>query len=231
MEELITESKGLPLMEADELKAAQQNIFDTYLSVANQSSAEGGPDLNSLLDALDQVRDQQEAMDATAAVVQRRRQQLVSDTVDLELNFRQQLNPDHLDAFIEAMNALEFSESFNLQLNPEFAKFTLKDAVQYVPEYIAPSQVLYEVSPIREATHYNILALPAGHLFLCQIGADCSAESPLVMELCLGQHFQPIHAAACGQDLVSFYQQAFLSPNQKTDVETVLALMETYYGP
>lgn len=75
----------------------------------------------------------------------------------------------------------------------------------------------------------NFLAIApyANQLYLCTLGQDCSPGSTLMNHYCLNTEYP----TACEKDLVTFFMDDYLSPNQLQDVLNLHEQLEIIYAP
>jgi hypothetical protein len=237
LEALVAESKGPLVMNEDERAQArsQMRALSTEMMAMSQEADE--VDVEVIMDLAQEIQDLQAAMTETVGGDEEARQQLLTELIVLEEQLRKLLQSPHLETFLVAMSALEFSESFDLRINAQFAKFQYKNVTQNIPEYISPSQVLREMSGIPDDNYYDALIKPASYLFLCQKGHDCSDTSALITEYCWGSMDKiklmtgQVHPQACGLDVKSFFHNHFLTENQKIDLQYLIDLMGEIYAP
>lgn len=81
-----------------------------------------------------------------------------------------------------------------------------------------------------EGLNFRGVASFANHLYLCALGQDCGPGSELSNMYCLGNGYHRIVSAACDKDLLTFYVEDFLSPNQQTDVFNLFDQLVGIYG-
>lgn len=100
----------------------------------------------------------------------------------------------------------------------------------YQVTYTTPGEEMMRLLSIKERHVFNQAALPAGLLYLCSLGDDCSANGLMMTSYCLGLNGLKSSPASCGKDLLAFYLEGFVTPNLMQDVELILELMEVEYG-
>ena len=77
--------------------------------------------------------------------------------------------------------------------------------------------------------HWHISSLKsATHLYMCDLGWDCSADSPLMLEFCLFGY--PTYPDSCGLNAHDFYRDIYISPNQWPDVSNFIHSYEAIFN-
>jgi len=79
----------------------------------------------------------------------------------------------------------------------------------------------------------NFLAVSpyANHLYLCTLGQDCTPGSLMMNRYCLGIQELKKNPAACEKDLISFFTEDYLSPNQLQDALNLYEQLVMIYAP
>lgn len=83
---------------------------------------------------------------------------------------------------------------------------------------ITPVNMVLEANNRSRQPWYTESLNSATVLYLCDLGFDCSANSPLMFHFCLTDY--PNYPDNCGLHVRDFYQRYFISPNQWSDVMT-----------
>ncbi|WP_154222818.1 hypothetical protein [Marinicella rhabdoformis] len=91
-----------------------------------------------------------------------------------------------------------------------------------------PGEQMMESFGIEAAHTFAEAAQPAAVLYLCGLGYDCSAESVLAMQLCLGYYLDM--PEACQVSVQDFYLNHAMSPNLLEDVLILYQWMEDNYA-
>ncbi len=163
---------------------------------------------------------------------QAQRTELLLEFFRLSQDLEHHLYLGQAEVFFEVIKGMEFSETLNLSVAQEFQKTALYALKQQIPEYLPPSELLFELSGHMDATLHNLLVEPASLLFMCYLGDDCGPDSRHIRRYCLGTTgYQDNYASACGLSLEAFYTEHYLSPNQWQDVQTLFNLMVESYAP
>jgi len=88
---------------------------------------------------------------------------------------------------------------------------------------------VYQKNEIKDYEYYDLLINPVFDLFYCYKGVDCSAESLVIKNYCLGfNHPQP-YPSACNKDLDTFYFDSYLSANQTMDAKKIFEYLVSHY--
>lgn len=163
---------------------------------------------------------------------QAQRTELLLEFFRISQDLEHHLYLGQAEVFFEVIKAMELSDTLNLNVAQEFQKTALYALKQQIPEYLPPSELLFQLSGHMDVTLHNLLVEPASLLFMCYLGDDCGPDSRHVRRYCLGTTgYQDNYASACGLSLQAFYTEHYLSPNQWQDVQTLFNLMVESYAP
>ena len=116
------------------------------------------------------------------------------------------------DVFFEALRTLEGQQSNRITtIGFNYNRFGKANSYR-----VSPDQMVLENSQW-QSTHTQSNTLKyAAHLYLCDIGWDCSSESIIMLQYCLFDVYT--HPDACGLDLRTFYQRHLISTNHMMDI-------------
>lgn len=236
-EELITASTGALVMSDAEIKEARNELLQLSQQMIAFTSDSENYDADAMNEIMDKINDLRKAMEETQGGDETKRQQLLSELSQSEQQLLKLLQSPHIETFIVAMTALEFSAGLDMRVATDFSKHKFQDVMKHIPEFVSPSQVLRVLSGAPDDKYYNVLILPASALYLCKRGYDCSETSELITDYCWGSldkikiYTGQIHPEACGLDVETFILNHFLTTNQKNDVLKLVQLMEEQYAP
>lgn len=89
------------------------------------------------------------------------------------------------------------------------------------------SEEVGELTGILNSVNFQAIAPYANQLYLCGTGADCEPGSIIMNHYC----FNPEHRAACDKDLLTFFADDYLGPNQFEDVLNLYEYLVVIYAP
>lgn len=119
------------------------------------------------------------------------------------------------DVFYEVLRTLEDHRDAGASITSTGLSYT--SSYKANSYRISPGQMVLEHSKWHTSfTQFNTLKF-ATHLYLCDLGWDCGADSVMMLRYCLLDMHS--YAEACGLDVRTFYQQHLISANHMTDVE------------
>ncbi len=135
--------------------------------------------------------------------------------------------------FFEVFTTLNFTSHINGVLKPNHSFYIMQ---KYKSDYQSFSQKIYKDSGLTNDEYFNHVINPAIHLYLCHLGADCSANSIVMSKYCAtnrqiyGQIRQDVYSEACGKSVSAFYSQDYLSANLANDVDLLLKYLVRKYA-
>ncbi len=133
------------------------------------------------------------------------------------------------DIFYEAHVTLEQNNTlsyFNFSPHKNLGMRALK---RPFIEYVFPEQIIMDTLGLNNPDWFNHLIPYAMQMYLCELGADCGIDSEWGKYHCF-QSYTGFNTTSCELDLLSFYQDQLLSPNQHEDVQTVLSAVRDLYA-
>lgn len=131
----------------------------------------------------------------------------------------------HVEAFKLVFNAMNNARSFKVKVSQ--SDWFEAEQLSLTKELTTINQVLFEATPFKSTpAYFDVVGEVAGYLYLCDLGQDCSATSTITRDYCLGLNGLPKTVSACGQDVRTFYQTHYISPNIWPDVQTMLVTMK-----
>lgn len=136
----------------------------------------------------------------------------------------------HVGAFILVFNALNNTNYFHVRISKTEAQELNQPEI--AKQLITVNQVLFEAAPFqRNESYFDVVGEAAGFIFLCELGKDCSENSTITRDYCLGMNELPRVTAACGLDVMTFLKDHYISPNLWPDVNAmVLTIKELVHG-
>ncbi|KAA3639793.1 MAG: hypothetical protein DWP95_09785 [Proteobacteria bacterium] len=140
---------------------------------------------------------------------------------DQKLN--QSLHSRDADVFFEALHTIEGLYSYDLTILG-FSRYRYNKADSY---RITPDQMVLAYSEWQNSHLQDDALRYATHLYLCDLGWDCSSNSALMMQYCLRHYYT--YPDACGVDVTRFYQQYLISTNRMIDVLNFKAILQDLY--
>lgn len=202
--------------------AAQEEEIKNVMSqvVANSQNTDESEELKRLLKTLMQQLASQKQKDKTAI------HQSISQLEVLFAQANAALNSTDFDVFYLAKTTSEMQEDYS-GLGVLWYDFFRKE---YGVDYTTPGERMLQLLGMSERHVLNQAAVPAGVLYLCALGEDCSADGMLMTSYCLGFGGFKMTEAACGKDLVTFYNSGYVTPALMQDVQLIMELMEVEYG-
>ncbi len=139
--------------------------------------------------------------------------------------------------FFEVFTSLNFTNQINGILKPNYSLYKEQ---KYKENFHTFSQKLYSDlvvdSVLSNEEYFNHVINPAIHLYLCHLGADCSADSIVMRKHCAtnrysyGEFRKYVYSEACGKSLIAFYSQSFLSANLAKDVDMLLKYLVNHHA-
>lgn len=230
--ELLEVSKGMLLLDADQIAAMQQEINELSEQLeALDPSMESAELMEQQIEILTPMIRLQNQIDQRGMVDTELRDAMVTQLLEMDTQLRDRLRSPHLDTFLEASQALEFTRDIDWRISTQKVPPEYVGATSFMPEYIAPSEVMFEMSGFKDRRYYDALIQPAALMWLCERGHDCSPTSAWVLNHCLGQPNLHHNPAACGLELPEFFKTQGWSQNQWTQAQPLWAMMENYYAP
>lgn len=141
------------------------------------------------------------------------------------------LKSDDPDVFFLVKTTVEMVDGFNgLGQRPIDLYRQEDDCVFHSQINTTAEQSMLEIGiEIRNEFNNHVL-IPSTALYWCALGGDCEPNSPIMTQYCLGLGGWTAETAACELDLVTFYEQSYLSTGQAQDVYLLVDWMEVYYG-
>lgn len=135
------------------------------------------------------------------------------------------------DVFSEVMMRMHFNERFDMSTSILTNNFMFNSFRKIVSSYRPPSQLIKTEAGVLDSVHFDLLIKPAGFLYLCYLGDDCGPNSAMVRTYCLDidNHHIKTYEEACGKNLIDFYSEDYLTPNQWLDVSYLFDVMVSYY--
>ncbi|MCX7552329.1 hypothetical protein OS175_00435 [Marinicella sp. S1101] len=254
--------KEMAIADALSLAAAWQNAFDAVLEASKGDDTEQPPEVMELeaqvasleqerrgLMAIDRaMRSQQESdriheiwievrglkqqiiQGKKVNLIQRNQAIAAFELINAQMFLK--LRSQDPDVFFEVQTALEISQQnlYAFGYSPYKNIGKNKVALPFI-EYVSPGEVIKNVIGIQDNQIFARVINHATKIYHCELGADCGPAGQWSPMYChLGYSF--FHEAACQADLVSFYQDAYMSENQWQDVQYVVnVLRQTYAAP
>lgn len=151
------------------------------------------------------------------------------ETINNQL-FEKLGSPDP-DVFYEAQMALEKNsnkESYNFGHQPYKDIGKGRSKMPFI-EYVSPGDVIKNMAGLSDNQVFALIINYATQLYLCELGADCGADSEWVSFYCI-KPTTNMNPDSCDLDLPTFYQQHLLNQNHWQDVQNTLDMLRGMYA-
>ncbi|WP_154222816.1 hypothetical protein [Marinicella rhabdoformis] len=219
--EIIALHQGENTWTGAEIAAQEQNIKNLMQQMAaNAQNTVNNDELKQELKTLMQQLASQKHKDKTAI------KYLIGELMALYAEANAKLKSIDSDVFYLAKTTAEMQSDYS-GLGVLWYDFFRKE---YGVQYTTPGERMLKLLGMSERHVLNQAAVPAGVLYLCALGEDCSENGLLMTSYCLGFGGFKKTEAACGKDLVTFYNSGYVSPALMQDVQLIMELMEVEYG-
>ena len=207
--------------EIEQLKQLREELRLQWLEARDSDESLAQSLKQQRIDLLQQIDQYENEINDQKVVNQEALQQVVADFERHDQSLNQSLYTDVAEVFYEALITFEGDSLYGFN---HFGFAYHSDSTQPANQYrITPDQLVFEVSGRHNRLQHSFVLRYTAQLFLCDLGFDCAARSPIMMHYCLfGMQAYP---AACGKNLKVFFQHDLISPNRLQDV----LLFKKYY--
>lgn len=155
--------------------------------------------------------------------------QATDDFLAINQQLSQQLHTSDPDVFYEAQMALEQANDIS-----HFGFFPFKNIGHIKHEklltaYISPAEVLMQLTGMHDGEWFDLVIQHASQLYLCELGADCGPQSPVINFYC-HSGLLLLDPVSCDLDYTTFLQHHYLNNNQWDDVQHMLSVIRGLYA-
>lgn len=132
------------------------------------------------------------------------------------------------DLFFEASALLNDDRQLRtLNANVHPLHFKRENLNKFAIPYKKVGEDIKSIIQPMNRLNFAAIAPYANQLYLCATGEDCAPGSTLMSHYCL----QPQYPSACEKDLMAFFADDYLSPNQLEDVMNLFDQLVVIYAP